>query len=127
MKDVDFNDPENLGFFTTIVSFVSNPENKGMGLLFPSTLSRTQRDTVRCIASKLKLRCLCDPEEAPIAITRPPTPPVQDNPHLTNPSSIPEFGYYRPFPTTPAIPEHLVSSQHDPGSPTLPGIRSTTR
>lgn len=101
MKDIDMNDPETLELFTAILSFVRNPENKGMALMFPSTITRTQRDTLHRIASKLKLHRLCDPEEAPIALTSPPTPPVQDNVNLTSPSSIPEFGYYRPFPTPP--------------------------
>jgi len=117
MKDLDLNEPETQGFYTTMMSFLYNPETKGMALLFPTTLTPTQRDKVRCIAVKLKLHRLCDPEEGSIAVTHPPTSQGQSNPHLFAPSSIPEFGYYRPFPTTPsASPEDLVSSRHDPHS-----------
>jgi len=117
-KDVDMNDGETMGFYNVMQSFISDPETEGMALVFPASLTPEQHDTVRCLAAKLKLDRLCDPEKGCIAITRRQTAPVQDHPHLFSDSSS-EFRYYRrPFPTTRPRLEYFLSSQNNPSSPT---------
>lgn len=123
-KDVDMNDPETLQFYNAMQFFLYRPEAQGKVLAFPATLSPKQRNTVRYLAIKLKLDRLHGPQERYIALTRRATPTVQDRPHLFSPSSIPELGYYRPFPTSRSSPEPLVSSQNDLRSPTLRRPRS---
>jgi len=138
-QDLDMNDLETLGFYTTMQLFRNDPKNQGMTLQFPSTLSAEQRQIVRSLAVRLNLDHLSigNPPERYIAVTRRPTPPLpQDHNPLLHPSglfsppSIPEFGYTRPFPTTRASTDHLVSSQNDPrpllyDTPTLRHSRST--
>jgi hypothetical protein len=53
--DLDMNDPQTLGFYTTMQLFRNNPEAAGAVLQFPSTLTPTQRRIVRSLAIKLNL------------------------------------------------------------------------
>jgi hypothetical protein len=53
--DLDMNDPETLGFYTTMQLFRNNPETAGAVLQFPPTLTPMQRSIVRKIAVKLNL------------------------------------------------------------------------
>ena len=137
------NDPETLGFYTTMQLFRNDPKNQGMTLQFPSTLSPEQRQIVRSLAVRLNLDHLSigtHPERY-IAVNRRPTPPPPSQDQslalslnlsgLYSPPSVPEFGYpLRPFPTTRASTEYLISSQNESrpllyDTPTLRHSRST--
>ena len=70
------NDPETLGFYTAMQVFRNDPQNHGMILKFPSTLSAEQCETVRSLAIRLNLDQLSfsNPPEGYITIIRLPTP-----------------------------------------------------
>ena len=129
------NDPQTLGFYTTMQLFRNDPKNVGMTLQFPSTLSPEQRRIVRSLAIRLNLdpNSIGSGPDRYITVTRRPSPPLlpHDHPSLFSPPSIPEFGYTRPLPTTRASTEHLLQ-QHERGigallydTPTLRHSRST--
>ena len=79
------NDPDTLGFYTTMQLFINNPEAEGATLQFPPTLTPRQRQIVHSLAIKLNL----DHSSHSVGTGRyvtvaTPRSPADDRPILTN-------------------------------------------
>jgi len=113
---LDMNDPETLGFYTTMQLFRNNPETAGAALQFPSTLTPVQRRIVHALAVKLNLDHNSHGvgTERFIIVSRPSSSVEQS----------PEAQVYRPFPTSRASTEQLgLGNLRSPLTPT-PRLRS---
>jgi hypothetical protein len=122
------NDPQTLGFYTTMQIFRNDPNNAGMILQFPPTLAPEQRRTVRGLAFRLNLDHTTHGtgHDRFITISRRPTPPLDLPSNLVSHSSQPHLqAFSRPFPTSRASTEHLSTDSRPSLYPGLRSVRST--
>jgi R3H domain len=97
-EDLDMNDLDTLGFYTTMQLFRNNREAAGAELQFPPTLTPQQRRIVHSLAVKLNLEHSSHgvgPDRF-ITVT-----------HRATPQTYDLIQGYRPIPTTRASTEHL--------------------